>query len=191
MPACVTALPIPGAWRIENLRHVDERGSFREWYRDDATYAETCGGWRPRQVNWSVSHRAVLRGISVATGTPGQAKYVTCARGAVLDVVVDLRAGSPTFGHWHQEQLDEDHDVSLYLDKGLGHAFLSLTGTSMLMYLLSRPHDPAREVRVQALDPDLGITWPDKVTVTRSAKDQAAPSLADAEQAGLLPVFTL
>ncbi|MFD6071245.1 MULTISPECIES: dTDP-4-dehydrorhamnose 3,5-epimerase family protein [Amycolatopsis] len=186
----VTPLPIPGAWRIENPRHEDGRGSVRECYRADVVNAATGGTWRPRQANVSVSGRGVLRGISVVTGTPGQAKYVTCVRGAVLDVVVDVRVGSPTFGHWHMEQLDDDHDVSLYLAESLGHAFLSLAENSTVMYLLSQPHDPASEVRVQALDPDLGITWPPDVPANQSAKDRSAPRLADAERAGMLPAYT-
>ncbi|WP_340682526.1 dTDP-4-dehydrorhamnose 3,5-epimerase family protein [Amycolatopsis coloradensis] len=187
----VTPLPIPGAWKIETPRHEDGRGSFHEWYRDDTVHAATGGSWHPRQANMSVSLRGVLRGISVVTGAPGQSKYVTCARGAVLDVVVDVRTGSPTFGRWHLERLDEDHHLSLYLGEGLGHAFLSLAENSMLLYLLSQPHDPGRELRVQALDPDLGITWPPEVTVHQSAKDRAALSVAAAERAGLLPAYTL
>ncbi|RSN60656.1 dTDP-4-dehydrorhamnose 3,5-epimerase [Amycolatopsis sp. WAC 04182] len=187
MAAHVSALPFPGAWKIGSPRHEDGRGSFHEWFRDDIVGSATGARWQPRQAHWSVSHRGVLRGISVVTGTPGQSKYVTCARGAVLDAVVDLRPGSPTFGRWHMEQLDEDHDVSLYLSEGLGHAFLSLTANSMLMYLVSQPHEPAREVRIQALDPDLGIAWPPEVPVTQSPKDLTACSLADAERTGLLP----
>ncbi|MFE5567055.1 dTDP-4-dehydrorhamnose 3,5-epimerase family protein [Amycolatopsis japonica] len=191
MAAHVSALPISGAWKIECPRIKDHRGSFHEWFRDDTVRAFTGGSLRPRQANWSVSHLGVLRGISVITGTPGQSKYVTCVRGAVLDVVVDVRVGSPTFGRWHMERLSEDQDVSLYLDEGLGHAFLSLAENSMLVYLLSQPHDPAREQRVQALDPDVGITWPADIAVTRSAKDLAAPSLAEAERARLLPEYTI
>ncbi|WP_414942667.1 dTDP-4-dehydrorhamnose 3,5-epimerase family protein [Amycolatopsis sp. cmx-11-51] len=190
MSDAASALPIPGAWTIETPRHEDGRGSFHEWYRDDTVRAATGESWQPRQAHWSVSRRGVLRGISVVTGAPGQAKYVTCVRGAVLDIVVDVRAGSPTFGRWHLERLDEDHDLSLYLADGLGHAFLSLAENLTVMYLLSQPHDPARELRVQALDPDLGITWPPEVTVSQSAKDLAAPSLAEAERAGLLPAYT-
>ncbi|RSM80493.1 dTDP-4-dehydrorhamnose 3,5-epimerase [Amycolatopsis sp. WAC 01375] len=191
MAAHVSALPIPGAWKIETPRREDGRGSFHEWFRDDIVGAATGDSWQPRQAHWSLSDRGVLRGISVVTGTPGQSKYVTCARGAVLDVVVDLRPGSPMFGRWHMEQLDEDHDVSLYLGEGLGHAFLSLSANSMLMYLVSQPHDPASDVRIQALGPDLGISWPAEIPVTQSPKDLAAPSLANAGRTGRLPAYTL
>lgn len=159
MDAHVSSLRISDAWKVQHRGFSDARGSFREWYVEAELREVTGRGVRLRQANRSVSCRGALRGISVVAGSPGQAKYVTCVRGAVLDVVVDLRVGSPTFGQWHMEQLDEHNQVSLFLGGGLGHAFLSLADNSTLLYLLSVPHDPAREQRVQALDPDIGIGW--------------------------------
>ncbi|GAA3124759.1 hypothetical protein GCM10020001_052020 [Nonomuraea salmonea] len=139
------------------------------------------------QVNCSVSRRGVLRGVHFADVPPGQAKYVTCAAGAVLDVVVDVRAGSPTFGRWESVRLDDESRHGLYIGEGLGHAFLALSESATVVYLCSTPYDPAREHGVHPLDPDLGIEWPLDGEPLLSAKDAAAPTLKQALDAGSLP----
>ena len=103
----IRPLSIEGAWEISPKLHGDPRGLFTEWYRFDRL-AEVVGHpLRLAQANLSVSSRGVVRGIHFADVPPGQAKYVTCVRGAVLDVVVDLRVGSPTFGRWEGVRLDD------------------------------------------------------------------------------------
>ena len=122
---------------------------------------------------------------------PGQAKYVYCTRGAVLDVMVDLRVGSPTFGVSDAVQLDEVDRRGVYLSEGLGHAFLALTDDANVTYLCSTPYSPGREHGVHPLDPELDLLslplWPSGVEPLLSDKDAAAPSLAEAQQQGLLP----
>jgi len=142
-----------------------------------------------------VSSAGTLRGIHFAQLPPSQAKWVTCLLGAVLDVVVDIRVGSPTFGEWEGVQLDDEKRRALYLAEGLGHAFMALEDNTVVSYLCSTPYAPGREHGVDPLDPALGIDWPatDRegrpVQLVLSDRDRAAPSLAETEQAGLLPSY--
>jgi dTDP-4-dehydrorhamnose 3,5-epimerase len=135
-----------------------------------------------------VSRRGVLRGVHFADVPPGQAKYVTCTQGTVLDVVVDIRVGSPTFGQWDSVQLDDETGRAVYVSEGLGHAFLALTDATVI-YLCSAPYTPGREHGVDPFDPALGIAWPSDVEPVLSPKDAAAPTLAQAEREGLLPSY--
>jgi dTDP-4-dehydrorhamnose 3,5-epimerase len=141
------------------------------------------------QVNCSVSRRGVLRGIHFAAVPPGQAKYVTCIRGAVLDVAVDVRVGSPTFGRYDTVRLDEADRRAVYLGEGLGHGFLALTDDATVSYLCSTPYNPAAEFGVHPLDPAVGIAWPSEAPPILSAKDGAAPTLAEAAGQGMLPRY--
>ncbi|UXA18977.1 dTDP-4-dehydrorhamnose 3,5-epimerase family protein [Mycobacterium sp. SMC-4] len=181
------ALSVPGAWELTPVVHSDARGCFHEWFTE-AEFTELTGHrLQLRQANCSVSHAGVLRGVHFAQLPPGQAKYVTCARGAVLDVVVDIRVGSPSFGQWDAVRLDDRAHRSVYLSEGLGHAFLALEDHSTVTYLCSAPYDPAREHTVNALDPVLAIDWPYDGELILSERDRAAPTLAEAQAVGLLP----
>lgn len=185
----VRALPVDGAWLCTPRQFGDSRGVFLEWFRADKL-AEATGYRLPVvQANHSVSRRGTLRGIHFADVPPGQAKYVYCAAGAVLDVVVDLRTGSPTYGSWHAERLDDVDRRGLYLAEGLGHAFLALSDAATLVYLCSTAYAPEREREVHPLDPEIGIVWPVDGEPLLSAKDAAAATLAEARTAGLLPAY--
>jgi dTDP-4-dehydrorhamnose 3,5-epimerase len=107
----------------------------------------------------------------------------------VLDVVVDLRVGSPTFGRWEAVPLDDQAHRALHLAEGLGHAFMALTDDATVVYLCSEPYAPKREHGVHPLDSDLGIDWPPGIEPLLSEKDADAPSLREAQDAGLLPSF--
>jgi dTDP-4-dehydrorhamnose 3,5-epimerase len=120
---------------------------------------------------------------------PGQAKYVYCAAGAVLDVVVDVREGSPTFGTHDSVLLDAETPRAVYLTEGLGHAFLSLADASSVTYLVSTTYNPEREFGIHALDPELALPWPADVPIELSAKDAAAPTLQEARARGQLPTM--
>ncbi|MET9804038.1 dTDP-4-dehydrorhamnose 3,5-epimerase [Streptomyces sp. NPDC006368] len=181
------ALSIDGAWVMEPRVFHDSRGSFHEWFRAPDLTGAAGYGLGLAQANCSVSRRGTLRGIHFADVPPGQAKYVTCVRGAVLDVVVDLRTGSPTFRAWEAVPLDDRDHRAVHLAEGLGHAFMALTDDATVVYLCSRGYTPAREHGVHPLDPDLAITWPDGLAPLLSDKDAQAPTLAEAERAGLLP----
>ncbi|GCE77690.1 dTDP-4-dehydrorhamnose 3,5-epimerase family protein [Cellulomonas biazotea] len=186
-------LKVPGAWEITPKQMGDPRGVFLEWFKDE-TFQQAVGHRLDlQQANCSVSAAGVLRGIHFADVPPGQAKYVTCAKGAVLDVVVDLRVGSPTFGTWDSVLLDDVDRRAIYLSEGLGHAFLSLEDDSTVLYLCSTGYSPGREHGIHPLDPEVGIAWPTTDRAGRplepllSDKDLAAPSLAEALASGLLP----
>lgn len=180
-------LTIPGAWEITPRLHGDSRGLFFEWFTE-AGFAEMTGHqFDLRQSNCSVSAAGVLRGVHFAQLPPSQAKYVTCVRGAVLDVVVDIRVGSPTFGQWDSVLLDEHARRSIYLSEGLGHAFLSLEDNSTVMYLCSAPYSPDREHTILATS--LGIDWPIEGEPVLSERDAAAPTLEQVRAAGLLPTW--
>jgi dTDP-4-dehydrorhamnose 3,5-epimerase len=184
----IRPLSIEGAWEITPKLHGDPRGLFTEWYRFDHLTEAVGHPLDLRQANLSVSAAGVVRGVHFADVPPGQAKYVTCVRGAVLDVVVDLRVGSPTFGRWEGVRLDETERAAVYLSEGLGHGFCALTDDATLTYLCSASYSPTGEHGVHPLDPDLGIDWPTGAPLL-SAKDETAPTLSEALASGLLPRY--
>ena len=183
-------LVVPGAWEITPQLHADSRGVFFEWFTDPAFAAFAGHKFDMRQANCSVSAAGVLRGLHFAQVPPSQAKYVTCLHGRVLDVVVDIRVGSPTFGQWDSVLLDDRDRRSIYISEGLGHAFLALQDDSTVMYLCSAGYDPAREHTINVLDPAFDIVWPDlDGEPIMSDRDREAPTLDEVEAAGLLPTW--
>lgn len=182
-------LRIQGSFSFVPHVHGDQRGSFHEWLRADELRKHTGHSLSLAQANCLISTRGALRGLHFADVPPGQARYITCIRGAVLDVVVDLRVGSPSFGQWAAVRLDDETHRCVYVAEGLGHGFMSLTDGATVVYLCSQPYRPARERAVHPLDPELGIRWPEGIKPILSAKDAAAPSLADAQKSGLLPGY--
>ncbi|WP_433306526.1 dTDP-4-dehydrorhamnose 3,5-epimerase family protein [Actinoplanes sp. CA-030573] len=184
----IRPLTIEGAYEITPVQHGDARGSFLEWYRFDKLAEAVGHPLELAQANLSTSARDVVRGIHFADVPPGQAKYVTCVAGAILDVIVDIRVGSPTFGAWEAVPLDDQERRAVYLAEGLGHAFCALTEGATVTYLCSSTYRPGHEHGIDPLDPELGIAWPCE-TPLLSTKDAAAPSLSEARAAGLLPSF--
>ena len=185
----IRELAVPDSYVIDLVPHGDARGRFTEWYRADVLAEATGVGLTPAQANHSVSARGVLRGVHFALVPPGQAKYVYCPAGRVLDVVVDVRVGSPTFGVHDAVLLDSDEPRAVYLSEGLGHAFVSLADGSSVTYLVSTGYSPGREFGVDPLDPALALPWPADVEFELSAKDRAAPTLEEAREQGLLPTM--
>lgn len=185
----IDPLAIEGAWRFTPRTFADPRGVFLEWYRHESLTAQVGHPLDLRQANCSVSAAGTVRGIHFADVPPGQAKYVTCVRGAVMDVVVDLRVGSPSFGRWDAVRLDDADRRAVYVSEGLGHAFAALTDDATVVYLCSEVYAPAAEHGVTPLDPDLAVDWAGfGVREPRlSRKDAEAPTLAQARDAGLLP----
>lgn len=186
----VQQLPIEGAWVMTPRIHSDDRGAFLEWFKD-SSFAQAAGHpFNLKQANCSISAKGVLRGIHFADVPPGQAKYVTCVKGSVFDVIVDIRVGSPTFGHWTSVLLDDRDRRAVYLSEGLAHGFCSLEEGSTVVYLCSEGYDPGREHEIHPLDPAIGIEWPlGGATPELSAKDAAAPTLAEARDRGSLPTL--
>ena len=188
----IRELAVPDSYVLDLVPHGDSRGRFTEWYRADVLAGATGFGLTLAQANHSVSARGVLRGVHFALVPPGQAKYVYCPAGRVLDVVVDVRVGSPTYGAWDAVRLDGDSLQAVYLAEGLGHAFLALADGSVTTYLCSREYAPATEHGVSPLDPALGLPWARWCAagdLVLSDKDAAAPTLAQARATGTLPTW--
>jgi dTDP-4-dehydrorhamnose 3,5-epimerase and related enzymes len=184
-----TELSIPGAWEFRPPVFPDDRGQFLVWY-DAAVFADALGfELTVAQVNQSVSRRGVIRGVHWADVPIGQAKYVYCPRGAVLDVIVDLRVGSPTFGRYEVIRLDSVDHRAVYIAEGLGHAFVALEEESLVSYYCSTRYAPARERAVHVRDPELALPWPEDITPILSERDATAPTLAELRRAGLLPDY--
>jgi dTDP-4-dehydrorhamnose 3,5-epimerase len=188
-------LAVRGAFEITPQQFGDPRGLFLEAFKA-GPFADAVGhSFDLQQANCSVSAAGVLRGIHFADVPPSQAKYVMCVKGAVLDVVVDIRVGSPTFGAWDAVLLDDVDRRAVYLSEGLGHAFMSVEDGSTVLYLCSSGYAPGREHGIHPLDPDLAIAWPttardgSPLTPLLSEKDEAAPTLAEARDQGLLPTM--
>ena len=186
----VRPLDIAGAYEITPVAYPDERGSFLEWYRFDALEAVVGRSLDLRQANLSTSRRGVVRGVHFADVPPGQAKYVTVVSGAVTDLVVDIRVGSPTFGDVCAVELDDVDRRAVFIEEGLGHAFVARTEGAVVAYLVSSVYDPAREHGLTPLDPALALDrWFDPASAVLSEKDREAPTLGEAAEQGLLPAF--
>ncbi len=184
----VRQLSLEGVWEIRPVLRADDRGVFLESFK--ASDLETALGhsFTLEQMNVSVSRYGTVRGIHFASVPPGQAKYVQCFAGRILDIVVDIRLGSPTFGQWDAVELDDEQRKGLYIAEGLGHAFCALSESVTVGYLCSQPYAPTREHGIHPLDPELALPWPAGSDLL-SPKDAAAPTLAEAADLGLLPDY--
>jgi dTDP-4-dehydrorhamnose 3,5-epimerase len=185
----IRELAVRDAYAVDLVPHGDSRGRFTEWYRADVLGGALGFPLTLAQANHSVSARGALRGVHFALVPPGQAKYVYCPAGRVLDVVVDVRVGSPTFGVHDSVLLDSEQPRAVYLSEGLGHAFVALEDRTSVTYLVSTGYSPDREFGVSPLDPALDLPWPADLELELSAKDQAAPTLEEAQSQGLLPTM--
>ena len=185
----VQPLAIEGVWEFTPLLRADDRGVFLEAFKQSAFLEAAGHEFSLQQMNISVSKAGTVRGIHFADVPPGQAKYVQCLAGRILDVVVVIRVGSPTFGTWDAIELDDVERKGLYIAEGLGHAFCALSDSATVGYLCSEPFSPTREHGIHPLDPTLNLPWPDGQNSLLSAKDAAAPSLAEALARDLLPKY--
>jgi len=183
------ALSIEGAWLFTPVLRTDDRGLFLESFKESAFVEATGRRFDLKQMNISVSRQGTIRGVHFADVPPGQAKYVQCFEGRILDVVVDIRVGSPTFGQWDAIQLDSESREGLFISEGLGHAFCALTESATIGYLCSEPYTPSREHGVHPLDKDLSLPWPTDRNIQLSPKDASAPLLQDLLTQGALPAI--
>lgn len=185
----VQELSVPGAWAFAPRQFGDDRGVFLEAFKS-AVFSQAVGHeLSVAQVNVSVSKAGTVRGVHFADVPPGQAKYVFCPRGALLDVAIDIRVGSPTFGAVDSVLLDDRDRRAIYLSEGLGHAFMALEDDTTATYLCSTPYNPTAEHGITPLDPALGLPWPSGLEPLLSEKDTAAPTLDEAREQGLLPTW--
>ncbi|MCJ0699759.1 dTDP-4-dehydrorhamnose 3,5-epimerase [Frigoribacterium faeni] len=186
----IRELKIPDSYEITPKQFGDDRGVFLEWYRFDRLSEAVGHSIDLRQANTSVSKRGVVRGIHFADVPVGQAKYVTATHGAVLDFVIDIRVGSPTFGEWDSVLLDGVDRRAIYLAEGLGHAFVALTDDATVSYLVTDTFNAAREHGINPLDERIGLVFPDEAgEPLLSPKDTDAPGLDEAAAQGLLPTY--
>lgn len=186
----VRKLAVDGALEFTPRVFRDPRGVTVSPYQESAFVAAVGGPPFPiAQTLHSESRRGVVRGVHYTVTPPGTAKYVFCARGEALDIVVDIRVGSPTFGRWDAVVLDGRDFKSLYLPVGVGHAFVARADETAMCYLMSTLYLPERELALSALDPGLGLPIPADIDPILSDRDRAAPTIAEALAQGLLPDY--
>jgi dTDP-4-dehydrorhamnose 3,5-epimerase len=166
---------LPGPILIEPQSHGDARGFFQETYRRNV-FAELGVHDEFVQDNHSRSRLGVLRGMHFQ---PGQAKLVRCARGAIVDVIVDIRPGSPSFGRWEALPLDDESQHQLYVPDGFAHGFCVTSELADVVYKVSTYYDPALESGFRFDDPEVGIEWPAGIEFEVSARDREAPLLSE------------
>ncbi|AIC46848.1 dTDP-4-dehydrorhamnose 3,5-epimerase-like protein [Rhodoluna lacicola] len=152
-------MKIKGAWIHTPIRHNDERGHFEEQFKISQIESELGRTFTVKQVNQSVSNKGVIRGIHYTDSPEGQAKYVSCPKGAIWDVVVDLRKDSPTYGQWDAVELSAENGLSVFISEGLGHAFLSLEDDSVANYLCTSEYSPGADRTINALSAKLAIAF--------------------------------
>lgn len=186
----IRELSIPDTYEITPRQHPDDRGLFFEFYRFDRLEEAVGHPLDLKQGNTSVSRRGSVRGIHFADIPPSQAKYVMAPHGAVLDFVIDIRVGSPTYGQWDSVLLDDKDRRAVYVAEGVGHCFVALTDDATVSYLVTDVYNPTREHGIDPLDGDIGLEFPipaDELLL--SPKDTDAPGLAEAAESGLLPTW--
>ncbi|MFC3998239.1 dTDP-4-dehydrorhamnose 3,5-epimerase [Nocardiopsis sediminis] len=166
----------------------DDRGYFLETFSQRAFQENFGHKLSVAQVNCSLSKRGTIRGMH-AVALPGQARYVMCVQGAVTDIALDIRVGSPTFGRHQAVTLSAENRHALYLPEGMAHGFSPLTDEATVVYLCSAPWNPGAEFIINATDPELDLPWPEGHELLLSDKDRAAPSFREARERGLLPGY--
>ncbi|MDQ1293935.1 MAG: dTDP-4-dehydrorhamnose 3,5-epimerase [Actinomycetota bacterium] len=185
----IDALGIDGTYLVRPRSFPDDRGLFLEAF-NQRIFQEAVGHpLRVAQVNCSLSRRGTIRGLHAIALPPGQARYMTCPQGAIVDIVVDTRIGSPTFGRHVPVELSETNRHALYLAEGLSHGFAPLTDQATVVYLCSSTYVPGGAIQIHPMDPQLALPWPTDVPPVLSEKDQAAPSLKEAVESGVLPTY--
>lgn len=170
--------PLDGLTLLQRLPITDARGFFERVFCTE-DYANLGLAQRVTQINHTKTlRRGAARGLHFQLAPHAEAKLVSCMRGEVFDVAVDIRAGSPTFLQWHGQILSESNHCSLYIPPGFAHGFQCLTDDCQLLYLHSEAFAAGSEGAINLLDPRLAIAWPDPI-VERSDRDAAHPMLDD------------
>ena len=172
-------LGIDGAWLAESPVWSDDLGFFREWFKQEEILSKTGKNFSAQQANISLSNKGVIRGIHYSLALEGQAKWVTCVTGSIIDVIVDIRPESKSFGKWIKVELSGDSGSSVFISEGLGHGFVSLVDNTTVAYLVSTKYSPNDEFEINPLDKKLGINWGmDLGQLKVSNKDMNAPTLS-------------
>ncbi|MQA07473.1 MAG: dTDP-4-keto-6-deoxy-D-glucose epimerase [Pseudonocardiaceae bacterium] len=184
-------LEIDGAFEFTPHIFRDNRGCVTSPFQE-AVFIEAVGYplFPVKQTTCSTSQRGVVRGVHFTAIPPGMAKYAYCPLGRVLDVIVDVRVGSPTFGRWESVILDDQDCRAVYLPVGVGHMFISLRDGTVMNYVLSEAYVPANELALSPFDPDLALPIPSDVDAVLSDRDRNAPTVAGLQEADLLPDYS-
>jgi dTDP-4-dehydrorhamnose 3,5-epimerase len=183
-------LSIKGAYLATYRVFPDERGLFREWFKADEI-ATVDKAFSVQQANYSKSKQWVIRGIHYSLAPEGQSKVVTCASGAIVDVLIDLRLNSPTYLKVEYIELLEDSGSVVYIPSGVGHGFIVESESASVVYLTSSGYSPEFEKAICPTDPGLAISWPipaGELGIISKA-DTEAPTLEQAKESGFLPTF--
>ena len=183
-------LSIASAFVASHRVFPDERGLFREWFKAEEL-ASIDTDFSVQQANYSKSNQWVIRGIHYSLAPQGQAKVVTCASGKIIDVLIDLRTGSPSYLKVEYVELSEESGEVVYIPSGVGHGFIVESESAAVVYLTSSGYAPEYEKAICPTDKDLGINWPlpvGEVAIISSA-DTEASSLIRAKESGNLPTF--
>jgi dTDP-4-dehydrorhamnose 3,5-epimerase len=183
-------LSVVGAYVATHRVFPDERGLFREWFKAEEI-ASVSEDFSVQQANYSKSIKGVIRGIHYSLAPQGQSKVVTCASGKIVDVLVDLRLGSPSYLKSEYLELSEDSGKVVYIPSGVGHGFIVESKSAAVVYLTSSSYAPEYEKAICPTDRELGISWPIPVGEAGiiSKADSDAPTLAQAKESGALPTF--
>ena len=187
----IKPLQIEGAWEAEFPIWPDKRGYFREWFKKEEVLSQIAFDFEVQQANFSLSRQGVIRGIHYSLASNGQAKWVTCVSGSIVDVIVDLRTNSPTFKKVQYVELTQDNGKAVLIGPGLGHGFIAKQDNTGVAYLLNSSYNPQEEYEISPADPDLLIKWDEikggDFEQTISRKDSLAPSLKNQLAKNLLP----
>ena len=186
MPVKWEPMGISGAWVFTPTTHIDDRGLFLESLTARSLREATGSELELAQLNISVSHRGVLRGLHACRVPPGQAKYVQCVVGEILDVVVDIDPESATFGQHDSVVLNDTTRRAIFVGEGLAHGFCVWSESATVVYATSSPFNPEAEFAIHPLDPELAISWSPLSDLALSEKDRSAPSLREAVSSGLI-----
>jgi dTDP-4-dehydrorhamnose 3,5-epimerase len=179
-----TPLAIPEVMLIEPKVFGDDRGFFLESFNQQAFNEATGTDHQFVQDNHSRSRKRVLRGLHYQLPPHAQGKLVRVVRGAVFDVAVDIRKGSPTFGQWVGAGLTEDNHRQLWVPPGFAHGFVVLSDSADFLYKATSFYAPQADRGIAWNDPAIGVQWPQlDVELSLSDKDLRQPLLADAELA--------
>jgi dTDP-4-dehydrorhamnose 3,5-epimerase len=183
-----TPLSIDGSWKIDFQRFDDNRGYFYESFKAEDFKTHIGRNFKIKQTNTSSSSKGSVRGIHFAMVPPSQAKLVQCQRGSIRDYVIDVRAGSPTFGKFEVVDLGENSASAVFIEEGLAHAFVALENHTVVTYYVTEKYNPEREKGINPFDKTLNVKWPDLELII-SEKDKQAISLDESKAQGLLPNY--
>ena len=181
-------LKIKGSWEISLEQFIDNRGSFFESFRLNSLENIIGRKFDVKQSNTSISRAGSIRGIHFAQVPPSQAKYIQCQKGSILDFVIDVRVGSPTFGQHVSIELNSKIPKAIFIEEGLAHAFIALEDDTIVTYFVNQYFNPTNEKAINPLDSEISINW-GNLKYLISEKDKNAKTLSEMQELGHLPIY--